>query len=296
MRLADPSTSVANVSAGLSRCPGSGGAGSAAGSGGSSGSAASVRVTLAAAAPPRRAGAAGARTTVGPSRGANTSSTATGCPVIACSAAPILPTYWARTQSILKRLATASVTRAPSSDTRATKGRIQVLTCCTGSSWLSRSTHADHKSGAAQAAARGAAAFASVRERGELMGARQSPHCSHPRPVIHTPAPGLVPACARPSPPRSPIHLATIGNPAGFCHNLGFCRASWLGGLLFFWARHHETHLSTLQNPSRTYPWLSGSHEDPWRPCRHQRAPRQGSQAPGRLTRSARRCPHHPCR
>jgi hypothetical protein len=50
---------------------------------------------------------------------------------------------------------------------------------------------------------------------------------------------------------------------------------------------HHETYLPSFQDPSRPHPWLSGPHEDPWRPRRHQRSPRQGSQAPGRLTANA---------
>ena len=47
---------------------------------------------------------------------------------------------------------------------------------------------------------------------------------------------------------------------------------------------HHETHLSSIQSPPRPYPRLPGPHEDPRRPRRHQRTPRQGPQAPGRLT------------
>src|SRR4051812_17162671 len=47
----------------------------------------------------------------------------------------------------------------------------------------------------------------------------------------------------------------------------------------------HETHLPTFQSAPRTHPRLPGPHEDPWRPRRHQRSPRQGPQAPGRLSR-----------
>src|SRR3954469_2458777 len=48
--------------------------------------------------------------------------------------------------------------------------------------------------------------------------------------------------------------------------------------------KQHETHLPTLQSAPRAYPRLSGPHEDPWWPRRHQRPPRQGPQAPGRLS------------
>lgn len=46
---------------------------------------------------------------------------------------------------------------------------------------------------------------------------------------------------------------------------------------------HNETYLPTFQDSQGTYPWLSGSHEDPWWPRCHQRPPRQGPQAPGSL-------------
>src|SRR3954462_4784449 len=55
------------------------------------------------------------------------------------------PAYWARTQSSLKRLATYNVTREKSSETFAAMGLIQVLNCCSGSSWASCSTHACHR-------------------------------------------------------------------------------------------------------------------------------------------------------
>src|SRR5690606_40806053 len=45
----------------------------------------------------------------------------------------------------------------------------------------------------------------------------------------------------------------------------------------------HETHFPTLSYPSQAYSRLSHSHEDPWWSCRHQRAPLQGTQAPGSL-------------
>ena len=49
---------------------------------------------------------------------------------------------------------------------------------------------------------------------------------------------------------------------------------------------HNETYLPTFQDSQGTYPWLSGSHEDPRWPRCHQRPPRQGPQAPGSLSRS----------
>src|SRR5690606_4553336 len=55
----------------------------------------------------------------------------------------------------------------------------------------------------------------------------------------------------------------------------------------FSQGHRHETHLSTFQNPPRSYARLPGSHEDPWRSRRDQRAPCQGPQAPGRLSRVA---------
>src|SRR6478609_736654 len=53
--------------------------------------------------------------------------------------------YWALTQSSLKRLATKTVTLEKSSETWATRGLIQVLNCCSGSSWASCSTQACHR-------------------------------------------------------------------------------------------------------------------------------------------------------
>ncbi len=47
---------------------------------------------------------------------------------------------------------------------------------------------------------------------------------------------------------------------------------------------HHETYLSSFQNPPRTRSWLSCTHEDSWWARGHQRAPCQGPQAPGGLT------------
>src|SRR6478672_8345283 len=55
------------------------------------------------------------------------------------------PAYWARTQSSLKRLATYKVTLEKSSETFAAIGLIQVLYCCSGSSWASCSMHACHR-------------------------------------------------------------------------------------------------------------------------------------------------------
>jgi hypothetical protein len=51
--------------------------------------------------------------------------------------------YWARIQSSLKRLATATTTREPSGATVADRGRIQVLNCCSGISCDNRSMQAD---------------------------------------------------------------------------------------------------------------------------------------------------------
>lgn len=45
----------------------------------------------------------------------------------------------------------------------------------------------------------------------------------------------------------------------------------------------HETYLPTFRYPPQAYPWFPRAHEDPWRPRRDQRAPRQGPQAPGSL-------------
>src|SRR6478609_10657005 len=73
----------------------------------------------------------------------------------------------------------------------------------------------------------------------------------------------------------------------------GFYRTPAIGPRLpgkGFWSimpgfpeKQHETHLPTLQSAPRAYPRLPRPHEDPWRPCRHQRPPRQGPQAPGCL-------------
>lgn len=49
----------------------------------------------------------------------------------------------------------------------------------------------------------------------------------------------------------------------------------------------NETHLPTVQDSPRPYPWLSGSHEDPWWPRRHQRPPCQRAQASGCLSQTA---------
>jgi len=45
----------------------------------------------------------------------------------------------------------------------------------------------------------------------------------------------------------------------------------------------HETYLPTFRYPPQAYPWFPRAHEDPRRPCRDQRPPRQGPQAPGNL-------------
>ena len=52
----------------------------------------------------------------------------------------------------------------------------------------------------------------------------------------------------------------------------------------------NETYLPTFQDSQGTYPWLSGSHENAWRPGSHQRPPRQGSQTSGCLIKSDRLC------
>ena len=46
----------------------------------------------------------------------------------------------------------------------------------------------------------------------------------------------------------------------------------------------HETYLPTFRYPPQAYPWFPRAHEDPRRPCRDQRSPRQGPQAPGNLS------------
>ena len=51
---------------------------------------------------------------------------------------------------------------------------------------------------------------------------------------------------------------------------------------------HNETYLPTFQDSQGTYPWLSGSHEDPWWSRCHQRPACQGPQAPGCLNCSGR--------
>ena len=57
-----------------------------------------------------------------------------------------------------------------------------------------------------------------------------------------------------------------------------------------------ETHLPSFQDSPRTHARFSRSHEDARRTRRHQRTPRQGPQAPGRLTRLRRRSLQRPCR
>lgn len=46
---------------------------------------------------------------------------------------------------------------------------------------------------------------------------------------------------------------------------------------------HHETYLSTFRYPSQAHPRFPCPHEDPRWPCRAERTPRQGPQAPGHL-------------
>ena len=47
--------------------------------------------------------------------------------------------------------------------------------------------------------------------------------------------------------------------------------------------KHHETHLSAVQSPPRPHAWVPCAHEDARWSRRHQRPPRQGSQAPRSL-------------
>ncbi len=49
-----------------------------------------------------------------------------------------------------------------------------------------------------------------------------------------------------------------------------------------------EAHLPSLQSSPRAYAWFSRPHEDPRRQGRDQCTPRQGAQAPGRLSRGGR--------
>lgn len=51
--------------------------------------------------------------------------------------------------------------------------------------------------------------------------------------------------------------------------------------------RHHETYLPTFGRKTQAHPRFSRPHEEPRRPCRDQCAPRQGPQAPGRLSAPA---------
>ena len=53
-------------------------------------------------------------------------------------------------------------------------------------------------------------------------------------------------------------------------------------------SRHHETHLPSLQDSPRSHAWFSCPHENAWWTRRDQRPARQGPQAPGALTASAR--------
>ncbi len=55
----------------------------------------------------------------------------------------------------------------------------------------------------------------------------------------------------------------------------------------------NETHLPTVQNPSCPYPRFSGSHENPWRPCRDQCPPGQRPQAPSCLIAGRGQLPAH---
>jgi hypothetical protein len=48
-----------------------------------------------------------------------------------------------------------------------------------------------------------------------------------------------------------------------------------------------ETHLPTVEDSARPYPWFPGSHEEPWWPQGHQQPACQRAQAPGRLSARA---------
>ncbi|MDT4841978.1 hypothetical protein FQZ97_758570 [compost metagenome] len=134
MRLAEPSTRVEKVSAGLRRDLGARGLVISAGArSGSSASTWSCTV--------RGAG----DVLLGPSRGASANSSVTGVPWMASSSKAIRDAYWARIQSSLKRLATDTTTLDASADTLAESGRIQVLNCCSGISCASLSTQASQR-------------------------------------------------------------------------------------------------------------------------------------------------------
>src|SRR2546423_11901717 len=78
--------------------------------------------------------------------------------------------------------------------------------------------------------------------------------------------------CVTPPAVGSPTELAFSWRPAGFSRII-----------VGFPENEHETHLPTLESATRPHPRLSGPHEAPGWPRRHQRPPRQGPQAPGRL-------------
>ncbi|MCY1366993.1 hypothetical protein D9M69_539070 [compost metagenome] len=132
MRLAVPSTRVSKVSPELSRFLKPAAAGSSPGPATSRGTSVSAMMAIGA-------------TRTGVSRGASANSMVTGWPYIFSAMAAILPAYWARIQSSLKRLATNTVMRERSSATCAVRGLIQVLNCCSDSSCASWSTQACHR-------------------------------------------------------------------------------------------------------------------------------------------------------
>ena len=75
------------------------------------------------------------------------------------------------------------------------------------------------------------------------------------------------------------IFWANLPEKASTIRSKSSCRCTeWIG-------IQNETHVPTLENSPRPYPRLSDSHENPWRACRHQRAPCQRPQTPGCLIR-----------
>ena len=71
------------------------------------------------------------------------------------------------------------------------------------------------------------------------------------------------------------------------CHNLRLPESLPIDGpgtTLPDWTLHYETYLPTFQDPPRPHARVSGAHEDPWRPCRDQRASCQRPQTARRLT------------
>ena len=77
-----------------------------------------------------------------------------------------------------------------------------------------------------------------------------------------------------------------IDRPSRICDNLRLAlihTTSGPGAILTGLDSHYETYLPTLEDSPRPHARFFGAHEDPWWPCRDQRAPRQRPQAPGCL-------------